>query len=112
MDRPARNPLRFLAPVALIAAALLFLVVIAGAIGGGGEESASTEPTGQTERRGGDGSGDRGNRNAPETYEVQEGDTLDSIAADTGVSVEEIQELNPDLDPQSLIAGQELQLSE
>lgn len=110
MDQRSRTPLRFLAPLALIAATLLFLVVIAGAIGGDGEESAGTEPAGQTERGGG--SGNRENRNAPETYEVQEGDTLDSIAADTGVSVEEIQELNPDLDPQSLIAGQELQLSE
>lgn len=110
MDDRARSPLRFLAPLALIAAALLFLVVIAGAIGDGDEDSAGTEAAGQVERGGG--SNERRNRSTPDTYEVQEGDTLDGIAADTGVSVEEIQELNPDLDPQSLIAGQELQLSE
>jgi hypothetical protein len=108
MDDRARNPLRFLAPIALIAAALLFLIAIVGAIGGGEEEPTGTEATGEVDR-GGE-SRDRGGRNTPETYEIQEGDTLDSIAADTGVSVEEIQELNPDLDPQSLIAGQELQL--
>jgi LysM repeat protein len=109
MDARPRSPLRFLAPLALIAATLVFLVVIAGAIGGGEDESASTEAAGQVE----DGAGrQESGRSDAETYEVQDGDTLDGIAAETGVSVEELQELNPDLDPQSLIAGQELQLSE
>ena len=111
MDDRARSPLRFLAPIALIAATLLFLVVIVGAFGGDDEQSSGTEAAGQVEeRRGGNEPRDRSA--SPETYEVQDGDTLDGIAADTGVSVEQLEELNPDLDPQSLIAGQELQLSE
>ena len=45
-------------------------------------------------------------------YIVKEGDTLGSIAEKTGKSVEELQELNPELDPQALVTGQEVRLRE
>jgi LysM repeat protein len=41
---------------------------------------------------------------------VKSGDTLVSIAHRTGVPVSHILALNPDVDPQILIAGQTLQL--
>ena len=41
---------------------------------------------------------------------VKSGDTLVSIAHRTGVPVGHILALNPDVDPQILIAGQTLQL--
>lgn len=44
------------------------------------------------------------------TYVVEPGDTLLGIAAETGVSVSRLEELNPGLDPQRLIAGQRLKL--
>lgn len=108
VDR-ARSPMRLLAPLALVAATLVFLVVIVGALAGGGGDGAGPQAAQETERGGG--SEQRGGSQG-ETYEVQDGDTLDGIAAETGVSVEKLEELNPDLDPQSLIAGQELQLGE
>jgi LysM repeat protein len=43
---------------------------------------------------------------------VEEGDTLGAIAEKTGVPVETIELLNPEVDPQALIAGQKLQLRE
>jgi LysM repeat protein len=43
---------------------------------------------------------------------VQPGDTPASIAATTGVAVEQIQRLNPGLDPTSLRVGQKLRLGE
>jgi len=43
-------------------------------------------------------------------YVVQPGDLLTTIAESTGVSVDELLELNPDVDPQSLVAGQKLKL--
>jgi LysM repeat protein len=49
-------------------------------------------------------------RRQPATYTVQSGDTLGAIAETTGVTVETLQELNPELDPQALIAGQKIQL--
>jgi LysM repeat protein len=44
------------------------------------------------------------------TYTVQSGDTLTSIAHKTGVTVSELQALNPEIDPQILIAGEVLKL--
>ena len=39
-------------------------------------------------------------------------DTLGLISEKTGVSVERLQELNPELDPQNLIVGQRVKLRE
>lgn len=44
------------------------------------------------------------------SYVVKPGDTLSSIAIGTGVSVEQLQALNPDVDPQALAAGERLKL--
>lgn len=46
----------------------------------------------------------------PRTYTVKAGDTLGMIAEQTGVSLSELQELNPDLDPQSLTVGDRIRL--
>ena len=46
------------------------------------------------------------------TYTVKSGDTLGRIAEQTGVEVELLQELNPAVDPQALVAGQKIQLRE
>ncbi len=46
------------------------------------------------------------------TYTVEPGDTLGGIAESTGVPVDTLQELNPELDPQALIAGQKIKLRE
>ena len=46
------------------------------------------------------------------TYTVKTGDTLGLIAEKTGVSVERLQELNPELDPQALLSGQKITLRE
>jgi LysM repeat protein len=49
-------------------------------------------------------------RTKAKKYVVQSGDTLTSIAQKTGVPVAEIQALNPEVDPQILIAGETLKL--
>jgi LysM repeat protein len=46
----------------------------------------------------------------PKSYEVQSGDTLTSIAHETGVPVAVIVKLNPGVDPQILISGEKLKL--
>jgi len=43
-------------------------------------------------------------------YVVKDGDTLAQIAADTGLELDELVELNPQLDPQTLIAGERVRL--
>ena len=49
-------------------------------------------------------------RRAPATYVVKSGDTLISIAHENGVPVARIEALNPEVDPQILIAGEKLKL--
>ncbi len=43
-------------------------------------------------------------------YIVKEGDTLILISAATGVPQETLQELNPQLDPQTLVIGEKIRL--
>ena len=83
------------------------IVVIAAALGGGDDGGGS-----------GGGSGHAGHvkqsqappAHTPKTYEVQSGDTLTSIAHETGVPVAVILKLNPGVDPQILISGEKLTL--
>jgi LysM repeat protein len=49
-------------------------------------------------------------RTKAKKYVVKSGDTLTSIAHKTGLTVAEIQALNPEVDPQILIAGETLKL--
>ena len=48
----------------------------------------------------------------PATDTIRANDTLSGIAARWGTTVEKLQELNPDLDPQGLVAGQKIKLRE
>ena len=106
-----RSPARLLAPLALVVFALAVVLVLltasAGDDGDGGADTASdqtgttaqtTTATTTTPRR--------------STYTVKTGDTLGLIAEKTGVPVERLQELNPELDPQALLSGQKINLRE
>ncbi len=90
----------------LVVAFAVAVVAIGGALGGGGSGGSG----------GGRGRGDSSKsashrtRKIPATYEVQSGDTLISIAHHNGVSVARIEALNPEVDPQILIAGETLKL--
>ena len=43
-------------------------------------------------------------------YEIQSGDTLETIAAENGTTVEQLLVLNPDLDPVALSIGQRIRV--
>lgn len=108
---PRRSPGRFLAPLALAAFALAFLVIVlsSGVLSGGSDsQSGSTETTQQARERNRDAF--RSNGKPKRVYVVKSGDSLVGIAEKTGISVERLQELNPDVDPQALIAMQRLKL--
>jgi LysM repeat protein len=49
-------------------------------------------------------------RRPPPWWVVQPGDTLGGIAAKTGLNVDQLEALNPNVDPQTLDPGQRLQL--
>jgi LysM repeat protein len=83
------------------------IVLITATLGGdgdsGGGSGNGSDRAGQVEPEKDDGP-------APKSYEVQTGDTLTSIARETGVPVAIIIKLNPGVDPQILIAGEQLKL--
>jgi len=111
MGQP-RSPLRFLAPMALVVFgfALVAIVASAGPLAGQTQQSqpAAAAQTTSAERSSSDSTRRAGRRRR--SYTVRAGDTLGAIAEETGVPVEELQRLNPDLDPQALGAGEKLKL--
>ena len=108
----SRSPVRLLAPAALIVFAIVLVFVLSSSGLGGGQEETGKSPAGspRTERT----TTERPPGRPPQkaVYVVETGDTLGAIAVDTDVPVETIQELNPELDPQTLVAGQEIKLRE
>ena len=97
---------RILALAALVGAVAVVVVVV-------NSETGDDEPrVGKQNRSGGSGGQkkDKEQKPAKKTYVVQEGDTLTVIARENGVPVARIEELNPGVDPQALIPGQELKL--
>ena len=93
---------RLLAVLALIGTILIVIVVVSGASSGDDDgQKKKQNPTRQAQNR--------PTTNA-KTYEVEEGDTLTTISRKTGISVQRLEKLNPDLDPQALQLGQELKL--
>ena len=108
----ARSPARLLAPAALVVFALAVLLIVlssAGGDDGGGSGADDTRGSGATATATSPARRKPSRRN---TYTVKSGDTLGSIAEKSGVEVEQLQELNPQLDPQALVAGQRIKLRE
>ncbi len=106
MNKRSSAPARVLAVTTLVVAFVVAVAAIGGALGGGGSDGSGGA------RRGGDSTqsaADR-RRKIPATYEVESGDTLISIAHRNGVTVARIEALNPEVDPQILIAGETLKL--
>jgi hypothetical protein len=106
MNKRPSATARIVAVAVLIGAFVLVLVVIGGALGGG---SSGSDRHGHGAGRSGH-HARQANRQTPKTYVVESGDTLISIAHHTGVPVFRIEELNPEVDPQILIAGETLKL--
>ena len=108
--------MRFLAPAALVFFALAILVVLMSAdVSDDGDDRSAR----RSEQR------DLGERQTTRTaeetretrlpddvYVVKTGDTLAGIAQQVGLTVEQLMELNPELDPQALVSGQEIKLRE
>jgi LysM repeat protein len=106
------RPVHLLAPLALVAVAVAVAVVIANSdVTGGDEDNGGEVTTTQatdTETTTTPRQGRRQRRN----YVVKPGDSFGSIAEKTGVSIAQLEQLNPDVDPQALVVGQRIKLRE
>ncbi|MDX6604662.1 MAG: hypothetical protein QOF23_1171 [Solirubrobacterales bacterium] len=99
---------RLLAALALAAAVVAVVVIVSAATSdesNPGQRHHRSAPTKHEE----EGEGAKQPTKAA-TYTVKSGDTLIAIAHQTGVPVAELLALNPEVDPQILIAGQTLKL--
>jgi LysM repeat protein len=112
--RPRRSPARWLAPIVLVACVFAVYSVVNATLLSSDERSGRQSPASTTSAKSknrtiSERSGQRARRRR--TYTVKPGDTLSSIALKTGVSLQRIQALNPNLDSQSLQTGQQVKLS-
>jgi LysM repeat protein len=109
-DDARSSPARLLAPLALVLFAVAFMGIVLSSGSGdgnaGGAAQGERTKAGQRERT----TTERRPRRA--AYTVKVGDTLGGIAETTGVPVEDLLELNPELDPQALVSGQKIKLRE
>jgi len=102
MERRTSAAARIIAVLALIGAVIVIVVVVSTATNSSNSSTRHKQHQAQKEKS--------KHRTKAKTYTVQTGDTLTAIAHKTGVPVAEILALNPEVDPQILIAGQTLKL--
>jgi LysM repeat protein len=102
MEKRTSAATRIVAALALIGAVLVIVVVISAAMNG--SDSSSHHRLQHHAKK------QKRHRTTAKTYTVETGDTLTAIAHKTGVPVAEILALNPEVDPQILIAGETLKL--
>ncbi|MDQ2629569.1 MAG: LysM peptidoglycan-binding domain-containing protein [Actinomycetota bacterium] len=102
MEKRTSALARLAAALALVVAVLVLVVVVSAAMND--DSSSRDQRTEQPAKK------QKKQRTKAKTYTVQSGDTLTAISHKTGVPVAEILALNPEVDPQILIAGETLKL--
>jgi LysM repeat protein len=110
MDRPPNQAARVAAVCGVILLFVVAILIVATA-GGGGSDSSGNNSQVTSTSTGPDTTDPRIEKALQNgIYVVQEGDTLTSISADTGIDVDTLVTLNPNVDPQLLAAGTHLKL--
>lgn len=103
MNKRSSASARVLAVTALVIAFVIAIIAIGSSLGGDSSDS-------DTGKHGSQAAHKTHPKKIPATYEVKSGDTLIAIAHRMGISVRQIEELNPEVDPQILVAGEQLKL--
>jgi LysM repeat protein len=104
MNKRPSSVARTLAVIALVGSFIVLIVVVSAALNGGGSGGSGGSRAQQARHR------EEVRKHTPATYVIKSGDTLTAIAHATGVGVAKIERLNPEVDPQILIAGEKLKL--
>jgi LysM repeat protein len=103
MEKRTSFATRIAAALALVVAVLVVVVIVSSAMNGS-DSNGKHHHKQQAQKE------SKHHRTKAKTYTVQTGDTLTAISHETGVPVAEILALNPEVDPQILIAGETLKL--
>jgi LysM repeat protein len=109
----ARTPARFLAPIALLAFAFALYTVVEKTRDQGGASTTSTATptaTAKPSKAQKKAAARKKARQAKTAHRVRAGETPSSIALKYGITVQQLQKLNPDMDPQALTVGERLRL--
>ena len=107
-----RTSARFAAPAAFLVAATIAVLLVRSALSDEQvtpQPSTTTATTTQATTTGGP-TGTTTTGGERRFYEIQAGDTLETIAAEQGTTVERLLVLNPDLDPVALSIGQRIRV--
>jgi LysM repeat protein len=98
---------RFAAPLAFLAAAIVLILLVQSGLSADESSTGTTAPRATTDTTVGTTTVATERRR----YRVRRGDTLESIAARFGTTVEALIDLNPDIDPLALSPGQRIRVS-
>ena len=101
-----RSPARLFAPLALVACAVAILVIVNRNSDSGGSKPSTTATSTSTTT-----TAKQGAKSTKRRYVVKPGDVLSQIAVKTGVPLDTLLRLNPNVDAQSLHVGQKLKLA-
>jgi LysM repeat protein len=99
---------RWAAPVAFLAAVTIGALVVRAGFQHGKHHTNTPTTTVASKRK-----QTQGHAHAPhrvQSYTIQSGDTLGSIASKTGSSVARLMQLNPGIDPRALRVGQKIRV--
>ena len=100
-----RSPARFLAPLALVAFVIALFMILGGEDKSGDQPANTSEPAVTATA-----APTQSAKRKRKVYVVKPGDTPSGIAEKTGVSLEQLEKANPDLDPQLLAPGQRIRI--
>jgi LysM repeat protein len=103
-DYKPNQIVRAFAVIALIAAFIVVGVVVATTSGGGSDSGEGGGAHREKVSKAGRAALHRG------VWIVRAGDTLGEISVKTGIDQDTLQQLNPDIDPQTLLEGQRIAL--
>jgi hypothetical protein len=99
---------RLLAPAAFLAAATIAVLLIRAGLDPSDEPTATRPPANRPPATRTEPVRTRRTPRVTRMYTIREGDTFETIAAGQGTTVERLQALNPDVDPNSLQVGQRI----
>jgi LysM repeat protein len=96
---------RWAAPVAFLAAITIGALVVRAGLQHGKHHATAPTTTVTSKKKG------HGHRHGQrQTYTIESGDTLESIATKTGTTVAELERLNPQINPTALRVGDRIRV--